>query len=141
MIKLLSKPSKKEQNIQKEWKMKPAQKTWRTYIDLGIVVLPVFIGNMKIYDALIYLGESFKIMPMSMVDRIGYLNVKPYARDLQMEDKLRRKLVRVVKDILISVYKHISCIFCGIRYQGRPKNTYYPRKTIHQNCEDARGYE
>lgn len=45
------------------------------------------------------------IIPLSMVERIGYLQIEPYARKLQMADKTCKTLVGIVKDVLIEINK------------------------------------
>lgn len=61
---------------------------------------------MEIVNAPIDLGASLNSIPLSMVDRFGYLQVKPYVGDLQMAYKTCRKRMGAVNDMLIQVYNH-----------------------------------
>lgn len=47
-----------------------------------IIVLLVSIGNMKIGNSLIDLGANMNIIPLSVVERIGYLQIEPFASTL-----------------------------------------------------------
>ncbi|XP_058746828.1 uncharacterized protein LOC131619784 [Vicia villosa] len=87
-----------DEAIQQNLKDLPKKET-----DPRIVVLHVSICNMEIGNVLVDLGASDNIMPLSVVARIGHLQVKPYARDLEMVDKTCRKLVGAIKDVLILV--------------------------------------
>lgn len=82
MMKLLLKPRKRGQKNSKRTKGKRI--IWRAYgdnqenlpikeVNPGIVVLYVYIGNMKIVNALVELGASVNIMPLLIVEMIEYL--------------------------------------------------------------------
>lgn len=51
------------------------------------------------------LGVSVNIIPLSVVERIGYMQIEPYAKEFQMEDKTCMTPVGTVKDVLIQIDK------------------------------------
>lgn len=55
--------------------------------NLVVFLLIVSIGNMKIGNALIDLCSNVNIILLLVVERIEYLQIEPYTRKLQMEDK------------------------------------------------------
>lgn len=73
----------------------------------GVVTLHISIVNMEIGYSLIDLDPSVNSLSRYVVDRIGYLQVKTYARDLQMANKTCRKPVGAIKDVLIQFDNHI----------------------------------
>lgn len=51
----------------------------RKETDLGVVVLPISIGNIQFAIALFNIDASVNIISLSVVQRIEYLQVKSYA--------------------------------------------------------------
>ena len=56
--------------------------------DLGSFTLPVTIGNLTVERALLDLGASINLIPLSMLKKIGDVEVKPTRMTLQLADKL-----------------------------------------------------
>ena len=55
--------------------------------DPGSFTIPVTIGALPVGKALLDLGASINLMPLSMVKRIGDLEVKPTRMTLQLADR------------------------------------------------------
>lgn len=70
-------------------------------------------------------------MTLSVVDRIGYLQVKAYVEDLQMADKTCRKQVGKVKGVMIHVDSHsFSIDFVILDVKENPKIPLILRRTF-----------
>lgn len=96
---------------------------------------------MKFGNALIDLGASVNIIPLSVVKRIWYMQIKSFASTLQMEEKTCRTLVGTIKDVLIQIDKFTFPIdFVILDIKEDPKMLFILRKTINENCEDAHGH-
>ncbi|XP_014490791.1 uncharacterized protein LOC106753488 [Vigna radiata var. radiata] len=78
--------------------------------DPGSFTIPCIIGNVKIGKALIDLGSSINLMPLSVLKKIGGLKVKPTEISLLMEDGSAKKPYGVVEDVVIRVEKLESLI-------------------------------
>lgn len=68
--------------------------------DPRVVVLHISLGNVKIGNLLIDLGESLSIILLALVKRVWYLQIEPYIRELQMVDKICRAPVGTVNDVM-----------------------------------------
>ncbi|XP_047159187.1 uncharacterized protein LOC124829675 [Vigna umbellata] len=55
--------------------------------DPGSFIIPCTIGNYDIGKTLIDLGASINLMPLSMLEKIGGLEVKPTRMMLQLTDR------------------------------------------------------
>jgi len=75
--------------------------------DLGSFTIPVTIGTLLVDKALLDLGASINLMPLSMLRRIGDLEVKPTRMTLQLADRSLKYPYGVVEDVLVKVDKFI----------------------------------
>ncbi|XP_050895513.1 uncharacterized protein LOC127102151 [Lathyrus oleraceus] len=83
--------------------------------DPGRVMLPVAIGNINVGKALIDLGSSIKLIPLSVVRRIGDLDMKNIWMTLQLADKSVTKTSGIAEDVLVKVDKFLFPIdFIGM---------------------------
>ncbi|XP_020209283.1 uncharacterized protein LOC109794224 [Cajanus cajan] len=73
--------------------------------DLGSFTLPVTIGNLSVGKALLDLGASINLMPLSMLQRIGDVEVKPTRMTLQLADRSIKYPHGIVEDLLVKVDK------------------------------------
>ncbi|XP_028223561.1 uncharacterized protein LOC114405081 [Glycine soja] len=75
--------------------------------DLGSVTIPCSIGSVSVGKALINLGASINLMPLSMCRRLGELEIMPTRMKLQLADRSITKPYGVIKDVLVRV-KHFT---------------------------------
>ncbi|WJX18782.1 hypothetical protein P8452_08546 [Trifolium repens] len=73
--------------------------------DLGRVTLPVTIGNVNVGKALIDLGSSINLIPLSVVERIGGLDITRTRMTLQLADKSITHPSGIAEDVLVKVDK------------------------------------
>ncbi|XP_052724032.1 uncharacterized protein LOC128193883 [Vigna angularis] len=73
--------------------------------DPGSFTMPCVIGKEKIRKALLDLGSSVNLMPLSLFERIGDLEVKPTKMTLLMADESSKKPYDVVEDVMVCVGK------------------------------------
>nr|KYP65343.1 hypothetical protein KK1_011576 [Cajanus cajan] len=73
--------------------------------DPGSFTLPVTIGNVSVGKALLDLGASISLMPLSMLQRIGEVEVRPTRMTLQLADRSIKYPHGVVEDLLVKVDK------------------------------------
>jgi len=78
--------------------------------DLGSFTIPVTIGTLLVDKALLDLGANINLMPLSMLRRIGDLEVKPTRMTLQLADKSLKYPYGVVEDVLVKVDKFIFLV-------------------------------
>ena len=71
--------------------------------DPGSVTIPCTIGKESIGKALIDLGASINLMPLSMCRRIGDLKIDPTRMTLQLADHSVTRSYGVVEDVLAKV--------------------------------------
>ncbi|XP_020203266.1 uncharacterized protein LOC109788842 [Cajanus cajan] len=71
--------------------------------DPGSFTLPVTIGSLAIGNSLLDLGASINLMPLSMLQRIGDLEVKPTRMTLQLADRSVKYPHGIVEDVLVNV--------------------------------------
>ncbi|XP_028214897.1 uncharacterized protein LOC114396934 [Glycine soja] len=69
----------------------------------GSVTIPCTIGNESVGKALIDLGVSINLMPLSMCRRIGNLKIDPTKMTLQLADRSITRPYGVVEDVLVKV--------------------------------------
>ncbi|RZB80818.1 hypothetical protein D0Y65_030510 [Glycine soja] len=74
--------------------------------DPGSVTIPCSIGEVFIGKALIDLGASINLMPLSMCQRLGKLEIMPTRMTLQLADRSITKPYGVIEDVLVRV-KHL----------------------------------
>lgn len=70
-------------------------------------MLPVTIGNMNIGKALIDLGSSINLIPLSITRRMGDLDMKSTRMTLQLPDKSITKPSCIAEDVLVKVDKFL----------------------------------
>ena len=73
--------------------------------DSGSVTIPCSIGEVTVGKALIDLGASINLMPLSMCKRLGELEIMPTKITLQLVDRSITKPYGVIEDVLVRV-KH-----------------------------------
>ncbi|XP_019451879.1 PREDICTED: uncharacterized protein LOC109353980 [Lupinus angustifolius] len=75
--------------------------------DPGSVTIPVTIGNVSVGKALVDLGASVSLMPLSMMKRIGGIQLKPTRFSLQLGDRSIKYPEGVEEDVLVKVEKFL----------------------------------
>ena len=75
--------------------------------DLGVVTILCSIGEVVVGKALIDLGASINLMPLSMCRRLGELEIMPTRMTLQLADRSITRPFGVIEDVLVKV-KHLS---------------------------------
>ena len=75
--------------------------------DPGRVTLPVAIGTTHVGKALLDLGSSINLMPLSVAKRVGDLCIKRTRMMLQLADKSFAKPLGMAEDVLVKVDKFI----------------------------------
>lgn len=75
----------------------------RKEIDLGRITLLVTMGNVYIGKSLIDLGSSINLIPLSVVKRLGNIEVKPTKMTLQLTDKSTTRPSGVAENVLVKV--------------------------------------
>ncbi|CAJ2643485.1 unnamed protein product [Trifolium pratense] len=73
--------------------------------DPGRVTLPVTIGNVNVGKALIDLGSSINLIPLSVIKQIGGLDVTRTRMTLQLADKSITRPSGMAEDVLVKVDK------------------------------------
>ena len=69
--------------------------------------MPVTIGNLTIEKALLDLGASINLMPLSMLKKIGVVEMKPTRMTLQLADRSIKYPHGIVEDLLVKVDKFL----------------------------------
>ncbi|XP_058732692.1 uncharacterized protein LOC131604259 [Vicia villosa] len=77
--------------------------------DPGRVSLPVTIGNQNIGNGLINLGSSINLIPLSIVKRLGNIEMKSTRMTLQLADKSTTLPCGVAQDMLLRVQDEEVC--------------------------------
>ena len=75
--------------------------------DPGSFTLPVTIGSLVVGKALLDLGASINLVPLSMLKKIGELEIKPTRMTLQLTDRSIKYPNGVVEDVLVKVNKFL----------------------------------
>ncbi|XP_070031993.1 uncharacterized protein [Nicotiana tomentosiformis] len=98
--------------------------------DLGSFTIPCAIGCAEFAKAICDLGASNKLIPYLFFKTLGIRQPRPTSMRLQIADCTMKRPLRVIKDILVRVYKFIlSADFvipnCEVDYEvpiifGRP---------------------
>ncbi|XP_014496679.1 uncharacterized protein LOC106758254 [Vigna radiata var. radiata] len=73
--------------------------------DAGSFTIPCTIGNISVGKALIDLGSSINLMPLSMFEKIEGLKLKPTWMTLQLADISLKYPYGVAEDVLVKVDK------------------------------------
>ena len=69
------------------------------------VTIPCFIGVVSVGKALIDLGASINLLPLSMCRRIGNLRIAPTRMTLQLANRSITRSYGVVEDVLVKVHQ------------------------------------
>ncbi|KAH1246879.1 hypothetical protein GmHk_06G016884 [Glycine max] len=75
--------------------------------DPGSVTIPCSIGEVTVGNALIDLGASINLMPLSMCRRLGELEIMPTKMTLQLTDRSITIPYGVIEDMLVRVKQFI----------------------------------
>nr|KYP31812.1 hypothetical protein KK1_047683 [Cajanus cajan] len=73
--------------------------------DPGSFTLPVSIDNLSVGKALLDLGASINLMPLSMLKKIGEVEVRPTRMTLQLADRSIKLPHGIVEDMIVKVDK------------------------------------
>ncbi|XP_014499231.1 uncharacterized protein LOC106760291 [Vigna radiata var. radiata] len=73
--------------------------------DSGSFTIPCTIGDCDVGKALVDLGASLNLMSLSMLNKIGGLEVKPTRIMLQLEDRSIKYPYDVVEDVVVKIDK------------------------------------
>ncbi|XP_006603363.1 uncharacterized protein [Glycine max] len=73
---------------------------------LRVVTIPCSIGEVAVGKALIDLGASINLMPLSMCRRLGEIEIIPTHMTFQLADRSIAKPYGVIEDVLVKV-KHL----------------------------------
>ncbi|GAU37821.1 hypothetical protein TSUD_276390 [Trifolium subterraneum] len=73
--------------------------------DPGRVTLPLTIGNVNVGKTLIDLGSSINLIPLSVIQRIGGLDITRTRMTLQLADKSIKRPSGMAEDVLVKVDK------------------------------------
>ncbi|XP_058726087.1 uncharacterized protein LOC131597403 [Vicia villosa] len=79
----------------------------RKEADPGRVILPITIGGNYISNGLVDLGSSINLIPLSVVKRLGNIEMKHTRITLQLADKSIISPYGVVQDMLVKVEKFL----------------------------------
>ncbi|XP_019430784.1 PREDICTED: uncharacterized protein LOC109338100 [Lupinus angustifolius] len=71
--------------------------------DLGNNTVPVTIGELYVGKTLLDLGANINLMPFSMLERIGDLEIKPTRMTWQLADRSVKYPYGVAEDVLVKV--------------------------------------
>jgi len=75
--------------------------------DPGSFTLPISVGNLYIGKALLDLGASINLIPLSMLKKIGEIDVRPTQMTLQLADRSIKHPYGVVEDLLVKIDKFL----------------------------------
>jgi len=75
--------------------------------DLGSFTLPITVGNLYVGNALLDLGVSINLIPLSMLKRIGEVEVRPTRMTLQLAGRSIKRPYDIVEDLLVKVDKFL----------------------------------
>ncbi|XP_019433481.1 PREDICTED: uncharacterized protein LOC109340284 [Lupinus angustifolius] len=78
--------------------------------DPGSFIIPDTIGELSVRKALLDLGASINLMPLSMLKRIGDLEIKPMRMTLQLADRSMKFSYGVAEDVLVKVEKLVFLV-------------------------------
>ncbi|XP_014496750.1 uncharacterized protein LOC106758331 [Vigna radiata var. radiata] len=73
--------------------------------DLGSFTIPCTIRNYDIGKALVDFGANINLLPLSMLEKIGGLEVKPTKAVLQMVDRSIKHPYGLIKDVVVKIDK------------------------------------
>ena len=78
--------------------------------DLGSFTFPVTIGSLTVERALMDLGTSINLIPLSMLKKIGDVEVRPPRMTLQLADRSIKHPYEIVEDLIVKVDKFLFLV-------------------------------
>ncbi|XP_014515600.1 uncharacterized protein LOC106773419 [Vigna radiata var. radiata] len=72
---------------------------------LGSFTIPCSIGNHDVGKTLVNLGESINLMPLSMLKKLGDLEIKPTRMTFQLEYRSIKYPYDVAEDVVVKIDK------------------------------------
>jgi len=75
--------------------------------DPGSFTLSIIVGNLYVGKALLDLGTSINLIPLSLLERIGEVEVRLTRKTLQLADQSIKHPYEIVKDLLVKVDKFL----------------------------------
>ena len=75
--------------------------------DPGSFTLPITVGNLYVGKTLLGLGASINLIPLSILRRIGEVEVRPTCMTLQLADRSIKRPYGIVEDVLVKVDKFL----------------------------------
>nr|KYP34652.1 hypothetical protein KK1_044375 [Cajanus cajan] len=78
--------------------------------DPGSFTLHVSIGNLSVGKALLDLGAGINLMPLSMLKKIGEVDVRPIRMTLQLADRSIKLPHGIVEDMIVKVDKFMFLV-------------------------------
>ena len=75
--------------------------------DPGSFTLPITVRNLYVGKTLLDLGASINLIPLSMLRRIGEVEVRPTRMTLQLADRSIKRPYDIVEDLLVKVDKFL----------------------------------
>ena len=78
--------------------------------DPGSFTLPISVENLYIGKAMLDLGASINLIPLSMLRRIGEVEVRPTHMTLQLADRSIKRPYGIVEDLLVKVDKFLFLV-------------------------------
>nr|GEW22164.1 serine--tRNA ligase-like [Tanacetum cinerariifolium] len=76
----------------------------------GSFILPCYIGNLTVRNALADLGASVSIMPLSMFKQLGLGKLKPLNMTVEMADRTKSIPKGIVENLLVKIDKFIFSV-------------------------------
>ncbi|XP_027903610.1 uncharacterized protein LOC114163502 [Vigna unguiculata] len=95
---------------EEENKSENKEKEKNKEVDPASFTLLVTIGSLIVGKALLDLGASINLIPLSMLKKIGELEIKPTRVTLQLADRSIKYLHGVVEDVLVKVDKFLFLV-------------------------------
>ncbi|XP_050889021.1 uncharacterized protein LOC127094207 [Lathyrus oleraceus] len=90
--------------------------------DRGAVTIPCSIGDMSFNKALINLGASVSLMPLSIYKKLGIGVVQDTRMTLQFADHSVKKPYGIVKDVLVKIDNHTIEVLNQVTTNDSPLN-------------------
>ncbi|XP_028215057.1 uncharacterized protein LOC114397142 [Glycine soja] len=75
--------------------------------NLGSFIIPVTIGRLSVGRVLLDLGASINLMPLSMIKRIGKVEIRPTRMALQLAGRTIKHPFGIIEDVLVKVDKFL----------------------------------
>ena len=71
--------------------------------DLGKFSIPCTLGTMTFEKALCDLGSSINLMPLSVMEKLGIIEVQAARISLEMADNSKKQAYGLVEEVLVKV--------------------------------------